>query len=63
MIVRFGILCDVCGAGSVDYACDCTTCDQCERDLCEGCEKATGHRKTRDADVDQSRTITCEVVS
>ena len=59
MIVRFGVLCDLCGSGSIFYAVDCSMCDDCDHDLCLACERATGHCQVRDWDVDQSRLLSC----
>ena len=47
---RFGTVCDICGAGSLDYAHDANECRNCERDLCDACAVATGHVLIRDED-------------
>jgi hypothetical protein len=52
---RFGTLCDLCGAGSLDYAHDANPCDVCERDLCDTCALKTGHLLARDWDVDTAK--------
>lgn len=62
MIVRFGVLCDRCGAGSNDYdSSTCASCGFCERDLCDPCARATGHTLTRDGeDGEHCKAWDCE---
>lgn len=43
MMVKFGVLCDLCGAGSRDYAQDASACRYCMRDLCDSCAAKTSH--------------------
>ena len=58
--VRFGTICDKCGQGSNDYACDACWCDDCGIEYCDKCAVATGHKLLRDWDVDQTKLWGCE---
>jgi hypothetical protein len=60
VIVRYGVLCDLCGAGSNDYRDDCAGCGYCYLDLCITCEGTTGHRLVREAGEEGGRRVTCE---
>ena len=58
--VRFGTLCDLCGAGSRDYAQDASPCESCEIDLCDSCAELTAHALVCDWDADQTKLWGCE---
>ncbi len=57
--VRFGTLCDLCGAGSRDYAHDANECADCGLDLCDDCAVLTWHIRIRETDVDQNQLWGC----
>lgn len=63
MIVRFGTVCDICGAGSRNYAHDANACDFCLQDLCDSCAKATGHLMVREEDEGHHKSWSCEEAS
>jgi len=57
----FGASCDVCGIAYNNYSVeDIAYCNDCSRDLCDTCALLSQHSILREADVDQSRTRTCE---
>lgn len=59
-IVRFGTICDLCGAGSRDYAHDANRCSFCEEDLCDSCAVFTKHTLVREEDEGQCKRWDCE---
>jgi hypothetical protein len=59
--VRYGVICDLCEAGSRNYAHDANFCEPCGRDLCDTCAAKTGHRIQREADDEgRPKEWTCE---
>lgn len=57
--VKFGTLCDKCGAGSRNYAHDANACDTCGLDLCDDCANASGHRLVSDGEDGRPKTWDC----